>query len=562
MNVVLIVCDTLRRDHVSAYDVAKPWSRDGRHDEEPFVVTPNIDKLAGQGTQFDRFYLSSYPTIPCRFDIATGKVGFPTRGWEPLRPDDVTIQDTLGEAGRLSMLIFDPPPLADDDYNFTRGFAGWDWARGQHRDRWVTDPVQVTLPAARYKLKSPMGLELYLRNSTRRHVERDWMPMKTAALAEEWLERNAGAQSFFLWVDMWDPHEPFDAPPYDLERFTDPAYSGEQVIYPRYGRVEYLSHSELNNIRARYAANVCLVDRAVGRVVSAIDRVGIRDRTVVILTTDHGHLFGEHGLQGKPTGPLGSLYEPTVHIPLIVSDPTSPSTGGRVSGLYYHPDLYSYMLDVLGIPVPGKYSDGLSLVRALRGEAAGREQVYSGRYSRGVSILKAGARGSAASSFDGWAGFDSTSEPLTLTSEDGWTLLCPPRWSGTPQLFCLESDPCQEVNRFEDERGRGMEMVGKLLQFLRGHNAEESRVNAYAWDEGPLAVTENTGMAATTTVWVVRNDGKDYGFLGKGEAEMASVDGNAPIRYELGRLVADDADTLICIGDQYYRPGDIPVWKH
>lgn len=561
MNVVLIVCDTLRRDHVGAYGATRAWSRRGRDESEPFICTPHIDDLASQGTRFDRFYASSYPTIPCRFDLATGKAGFPTRGWEPLRPEDVTIQDTLGEAGILTMLIFDPPPLGNDEYNFTRGFTGWEWARGQHRDRWATDPAQVTLPAARYKLKSPSGLELYLRNSAHRHLERDWMPMKTAELAESWLERNAGVQNFFLWVDMWDPHEPFDAPPYDLEQFTDPAYGGEEVIYPRYGRVDYLSADELNNIRARYAANVRLVDRAVGRIVCAVDRLGIRDRTVVILTTDHGHLFGEHGLQGKPTGPLGSLYEPTVHIPLIVSDPRVASTGGTVAGLYYHPDLHGYILEASGLARSRVRSDGPSLARALSGEPAGREHVYSGRYSRGVSILKAGGHGSTASTFDGWAGFDSTSEPLTVTSEDGWALLCPPRWSGSPQLFCLESDPGQQTNLFDDERGRGMELVSRLLGFLREHNAEESRVDAYAWNEGPLPVTEGTGMPAESAVWVVRIEGVHYGFLDQREAETASASGSSPLKQELGSLTGTDLNTLICIGDQYYRPSDIPVWR-
>src|SRR5437773_776193 len=79
--------DTFRRDHVAAYGVAAPWTRPG-HPSEPFIYTPGLDRLAAESAVFDRFYCASYPTIPCRYDLFAGRFGFPTRGWQPLEPDD------------------------------------------------------------------------------------------------------------------------------------------------------------------------------------------------------------------------------------------------------------------------------------------------------------------------------------------------------------------------------------------------------------------------------------------------------------------------------------------
>lgn len=166
MNVIFLMNDTLRADHINAYQRPAPWKRPG-HETQPFIETPHLDRLAQQSALFDRCYVGSYPTIPNRHDIATGRFGFPTIGWEPLKPDEVVLAERLESRGYVSMMIFDTPPLANDDYNFTRGFTAWDWVRGQHRDRWITDPVDIPLPTS-YKTKSPTGLQLYLLNATRR----------------------------------------------------------------------------------------------------------------------------------------------------------------------------------------------------------------------------------------------------------------------------------------------------------------------------------------------------------------------------------------------------------
>ena len=89
MNVILIVCDTWRRDHSGAYGAE--WIR-----------TPNINKFAARSAVFENAYLGSYPTLPCRRDIMTGRLGFPWRGWGGLDPDDVTLTGLLTAANKVT----------------------------------------------------------------------------------------------------------------------------------------------------------------------------------------------------------------------------------------------------------------------------------------------------------------------------------------------------------------------------------------------------------------------------------------------------------------------------
>ncbi|MGD9710852.1 MAG: sulfatase-like hydrolase/transferase [Thermomicrobiales bacterium] len=201
MNVVVIMSDTFRRDHIAAYGDPPPWNRPG-HESEPFIDTPNLDKLASESAVFDRFYLSSYPTVPCRSDLFTGTFGFPHRGWQPLEPGDVILSEVVAANGYVPVMIFDTPMLVADSYNYSRGFAAWDFIRGQHSDRWDVDPVVLPLPASARKLKSVPATQRYLRNTRFRGSEADWMCAKTATTAIDWLERNRSRDNFVLWVDM------------------------------------------------------------------------------------------------------------------------------------------------------------------------------------------------------------------------------------------------------------------------------------------------------------------------------------------------------------------------
>ena len=560
MNVIAVMSDTFRADHINAYGLPAPWSRPG-HEHQPFVDTPSLDYLVSQSALFERFYVGSYPTIPCRNDLFTGRFSFPTVGWEPLRPNDVILSELLAEHGYTTSIIFDTPPLHNDDYNFTRGFSGWEWVRGQHRDRWVTDPLPVTTPSEGYKIKSVGGLQLYLLNATRRQYERDWMCAKTLNTAMDWLEKNRQQENFLLWVDMWDPHDPFDAPPWDLQRYQDPDYQGDQIIYPRYGRPDYMSDAEINDVRARYAAKVSLVDRWIGLFLQKIKALGLDENTLFVFLTDHGHLFAEHDLQGKPTGPLGMLYEPTTRIPLLIRHPQGIGRGQRISTIAQHADILPTLFDILGLPIPPS-ATGKSLWPNIQGDPTPvHSYAFSGRYSRQVNILSAGDRGRGAASFDGWVGAEmATSEPLTVTTVD-WTLICPPHDGNPPELYHLTTDPNQTENVIRNHMDVARNLHAALMRFLEENHAEPDRLTSYQWPAVGIPSGGTTGLDPSTELAVIDIKGRPYAFLTETEAIRMIPDQEPSSkviqRLTLSQLKNTEPNAMVCIGDQYYWAQDL-----
>jgi len=556
MNIVVVMSDTFRRDHITAYGDTAPWSRPG-HANEPFIDTPNLDRLASQGALFDRFYLSSYPTVPCRADLFTGTFGFPHRGWQPLEPDDVILSELVAAAGYVPAMIFDTPMLVADSYNYSRGFAAWDFIRGQHSDRWDVDPVVMPLPAAARKIKSVPATQRYLRNTRFRHSENDWMCAKTVTRAIDWLEGNKSRDNFLLWVDMWDPHEPFDAPAADLARYADPSFTGHQNIYPSYGRVEYMTDAELNHVRALYAALATVTDRWIGLLLDALTRFNLDENTMVIFLSDHGHLFGDHGLQGKPTGPLGKLYEVTTRCPLIIRHPDGVGAGQRVEGIAQHPDVTASILDVLDVDIPASMQ-GRSLLPLMRGEETNaRSFAVSGRFSR---LIDTGARTSLqrpeAADFDGAAGISTPGEPLTITT-DRWTYLCPARGNEPEELYDLAADPGQRTNVIAQHPDVADEFRATLAAFLRDVGAPEARAAIYGQvqEPGPALLSD------TTPLYLIENgDAPRLAWLSEADARSridADIAGSGIETITFGELRTLAEPVLIHIHDQFYAPQDL-----
>jgi arylsulfatase A-like enzyme len=187
--------------------------------------------------------------------------------------------------------------------------------------------------------------------------------MRQASL---WLEENARAhERFFLMVDEFDPHEPFDGPE-ALWRRYDPDWKGPRDFYwPVYGRNDFTA-AEVRHIRARYAAKVTLADRHLGRILDKMDDLRLWDDTALVVMTDHGHFLGEHGWWGKPGCPQ---YRAISHIPLFIHVP-GVAGGGRCGSLASHVDIHATVLDLFGVQPPAQI-DGQSLLPALRGAPAG-----------------------------------------------------------------------------------------------------------------------------------------------------------------------------------------------
>ncbi|MCI0439375.1 MAG: sulfatase-like hydrolase/transferase [Chloroflexi bacterium] len=541
MNVIVLLNDTFRRDHLGCY--GNTW-----------IKTPAFDRFAERAAVFEQAYIASYPTIPNRWDHHTGRYGFPIRGWEPLSPGDVTLAQILSQQGYTTYLIYDPPQLGYHNYDYTRGFTAWNWVRGQHADPYITDTdIPTPLPAQRHKLRGVEATKLYLRNQGYCRYERQYKVARIAQTAIDWLETNYNHEKFFLWVDMWDPHEPFDPPWYNHALYADPDYEGDHLIYPQYGRWDYMTPEELRDVRALYAGQVTLVDRWIGYVLDTIEKLGLFENTLVIWTTDHGHLFGEHDLEGKPGGQYGNLYETTTRIPLLIHHPEGVGQGRRVSGIAQPVDTLPTILDAAGVPIPSQVH-GRSLLPMMDGKAGSpRRYAFSGRFP---AVLAGATRQPGVGHlFDGWVGSDRVVEAITVT-DDRWTLIASPL--GRPsELYDIAADPQQERNLTDQHPQLAEEMRKALVEFLQERDAGRERLEPFT--SGMPHVGVNPG----TPMWAFRDDrGRWIAFPGEEQAKAhaLSKEGDASrqvTKTTFGKLLDDDPRALVQTHGQYYWAQDL-----
>jgi arylsulfatase A-like enzyme len=367
-NVILIISDTLRRDCVSVYGEPGWFGRP--------VETPHLARFAERATVFDRAYSSSFPTVPLRNDILTGRATFTYKQWAPLDRDDVTLPEILKDHGIVTGLVVDTPHPFAPGFNYQRGFQSWELIRGQEGDRWKAHPRDPVLPCAPEKLRSPeQAVKQYLRNTAWWRSEADTFVARTMTAAAEWLEHNH-RDPFFLYVDTFDPHEPWTPPRHYVERY-DPGYEGEEVIYPAYDRSDYLSPEELRHCRALFAGEVTLVDRWIGHLLERAESLGLFEDSAILFLSDHGFYLGEHGYMGKSL--ITARYQQTIpllpevcQIPWMVHMPGQEETR-RTEALAQPLDLMPTILDLLDAPVPG-FCDGGSLKPLLDEEILNEEK--------------------------------------------------------------------------------------------------------------------------------------------------------------------------------------------
>lgn len=368
MNVIVIISDSLRRDHVPCYasEVVPPKPELG----PPYpVYAPYLAEFSSGAVVFDNAYVSSFPTVPCRNDILTGRYTFAYKPWAPMGDEQFILSELLNKAGYTTALFADTPHPFAPGYDYQRGFQAWEIIRGQEGDRWKTAPREVKLPCDPDKLRGGSSITTrYLRNVAWRRSEEDYFPARTMRAAASWLEDNYRSP-FFLYVDTFDPHEPWDPPAHYLSRYAQ-NYEGEAVIYPRYDLANNMIDSELRHCRALYAGEVSLVDRWIGFLVERVQNLGIADDTMIIIMTDHGFYFGEHNYLGKSLISAEymqglPLYPEVSHIPFMMR---VPGYGAARSGAYVQPvDIMPTVLDFLSVGIPSTVQ-GRSIMPVIRGE--------------------------------------------------------------------------------------------------------------------------------------------------------------------------------------------------
>ena len=332
-QVILITIDTLRRDALSCHN---PQT----------AQTPYIDAFADDSVVFTAAYSSSPWTLPSITSIMTG---LPTLGHlvqEPrsrLAEEFPTLAEYMRDAGYVTAALVENIFLGPR-WNLKKGFLDYD----HFPKPWPGDALGCRLLDYFFPSKYPRG---GTRNLTR--------------LARHWIEQNR-QRDFFLWIHFIDPHVPYSPPRHLLPDTPPPqwiGYSFDRSAEIRGGRV--LSEQERSWLRQLYLAETQFVDQNVGSFLDALKDLNLYDDALIILTSDHGEEFWEHG--GYEHG--HSVYEEVITVPLMVKTPGSTSNrkvSARVSNRLITPTV----LDLCKIDHQDRCYASRSLRPLWEGEAS------------------------------------------------------------------------------------------------------------------------------------------------------------------------------------------------
>jgi len=365
LNLIVIIADTWRADHLGCYGSTR-------------IKTPNLDSFAKQAVVFKNAAAEGLPTIPCRRVYHTGKSVLPEAKWQPLADTDTTIAQVLQRHGVKTGFIVDTYHHFKPGYNFHRGFDSWQWIRGQETDRWKSGPADKFDPKRHmaphlWNQRYDANMRQYMMNTQDRKSQEDYFCARSCNAAAGWLERNDKGRPFMLWIDMFDPHEPWDAPAEFQKMYRD-EYPYERCLFGYGVRNADIRPDDLPIIRDLYAAEVTFSDYCIGRLLKKIEQLGLMDNTIIAFSTDHGTHLGEEGCVQKTPGLLNACV---THIPLIIKHPDSKFAGKRVEGLVSAVDFMPTFLALLGID-DYKNVDGKNMWDLVAGRAESlHEDVYT-----------------------------------------------------------------------------------------------------------------------------------------------------------------------------------------
>jgi len=365
LNMIVIIADTFRADHLGCYGSTR-------------IKTPYLDRLAKEGVLFADATAEGLPTIPCRRVYHTGKSVLPEAKWEPLADSDITFAEVLQKHGVTTGFIVDTYHHFKPNYNFHRGFDSWDWVRGQETDRWKSGPKEKFdpkkhMPAHLWNQRYDANMRQYLMNTQDRKNQEDYFCARSCTSAADWLEQNAQGNPFMLWIDMFDPHEPWDAPERFQKMYRD-EYPYERYLFGYGVRNADIREDDLPIIRDLYAAEVTFSDYCIGRLLKRVDELGLMDNTIIVFSTDHGTHLGEEGCVQKTPGLLNACV---TRIPLIIKHPDKKFAAKRVDELVGAVDFMPTFLALLGID-DYKNMDGQNMWKLVTGQVPSlHDNVYT-----------------------------------------------------------------------------------------------------------------------------------------------------------------------------------------
>jgi arylsulfatase A-like enzyme len=376
-HILWLCADQLRADSLACYG-------------NPVVATPHIDLLAREGTRFARHYACAAPCSPARASLLTGLYQFTHRvtgnrtPFDPAIPNIAHAVDAVGMPAHLIGYTdtVTPPYLADAEgvmpgfrvhtyFNLTpNGLTSWfdelakrRYGRFESADE-AFRPVETTVNEACYAAEDSDTAYLADRviDCIKEHAAEPWLILAAFLrphppwVAPEPYRSMYSPRSVWLAKRAGTPQEEARTHQYLTEHLR------RQGLLDAPVPVETALHADaLGWNRATHLALVTELDHHVGRILAALESLSMADDTVVVFTSDHGAMLGDHWLSGS-----GGYYEGTYHVPLVIREPRRRSAAsGVVVGLTESVDLVPTILDIVGAaPLP--WADGQSLVPQLR----------------------------------------------------------------------------------------------------------------------------------------------------------------------------------------------------
>ncbi|WP_460920922.1 sulfatase family protein [Salinarchaeum chitinilyticum] len=453
MRIVYIDVDSLRPDHLGCYG----YDRD---------TSPNIDRIAEEGRRFTNYYVSDAPCLPSRTAYLSGRFGIHTGAVGHARTN-ADIRPRGGARGHANHGEYRTLPTvlqqSDHDTAFISPFP-------QRHGAWhVIDGFQEWIDTGGFGIERAEVVYPH---------------------AEEWLQENASEEDWYLHVNFWDPHTPYDTPQSYGNPFADdpaPDWLTEETLQEHYE--SYGPHSAHDPFHGNltgegpddlertpdeiadlddfdrwvdgYDVGIKYMDDYIGQLIELLQDEGIYEETMIVVSADHGENLGELNVYGDHQ----TADDITCNVPLIVKGPGVEP--GVDDDLHYHVDFSATLAEFVDGEIPDGW-DGQSFLDSLsEGESDGREFLVTGQ---GAWACQRGVR------WDDWF--------LLRTYHDGWREFDP------VELYDLSADPHETENVAQSNvevAEQGMALLNRWIG-QRGLNAALGQDGGNP--EGPRALVD------------------------------------------------------------------------
>lgn len=466
-NLLYIFTDQQRADTLGCY---------GNHQ----IETPSLNALASDSFVFENAYVSQPVCSPARATMLTGlwphTAGVPSCN-VPLCADTPTIAEMLPETYETAFM--GKWHLGDEIFP-QHGFKTWVGTEDQYR-RGYSEADRLPEVSDYHHFLADKGyapdIELLGQKVFSRHYAASLPEECTKAwyLGERAADyiRQSGDDPFALCVSYLEPHPPHTGP---LNEYYDPdslpagpAFmrqpSDDAPLLVRLMAAYYMQSENYGldlrtdpgwrALMARYWGNITLVDRSVGRILKALEESGKADDTIVVFTSDHGELMGDHGILGKTL-----MYEESIKVPMVLRAPMVGQPPRRIGGRFSHIDLVPTLMELLGLDRPDRLQ-GRSRVPVLQG--------HENLEAADVFVEWSGADGHAPAGFGEAEPNRSMVHPYrTIVAADGWKLNLYGKGQG--ELYDLNSDPHELENLYH--RGEQTGRIADLTERIRAWQEE------------------------------------------------------------------------------------------